>query len=275
MNKQPKYCMYATLLDKYESYINSSRIYNQYWGFSENPPHTEEEFEELQRLSLLDTINRVPFDSEDADRGTVFNEIVDCLIDNKASDKMVIERVYEQIPLDTSVTHAMPPKVIGIKATYREREYEFPIAMCREFANYFKGATTQVLTEGTLSTCYGDVLLYGYIDELMPLSVHDIKMTKRYSVGKFRNNWQHLVYPFCLNQQGNHINDFEYNVAHINILKSGFFYTSHTEHYAYVAERDIPRLKAHVEGLIEFLEEHKDVITDKKIFNRHLEKAVA
>ena len=44
---------------------------------------TEEEFEEIQRLSLIDTINRVPFDSEDADRGTAFNEIVDCFIDKK------------------------------------------------------------------------------------------------------------------------------------------------------------------------------------------------
>lgn len=260
--------MYATLLDKYESYINSSRTYNQYWGFSENPPHTEDEFQELQRLSLIDTINRVPFDSEDADRGTAFNEVVDCLIENRKSDKMEIERIYAQ-ESDAEFDINFKPQAIGISVIYKEREFKFPLGMCKEYANYFKGATTQVLTEGTLSTHYGDVLLYGYIDELLPFSVHDIKLTKRYSVGKFKHNWQHIVYPFCLNQQGNQVSDFEYNIAHINILKSGFFYDNYTEHYAYVAERDIPRLKAHVEGLIEFIEEHKNVITDKKIFNRH------
>lgn len=265
--KQPlKYCFYATLLDKYEGYINSSRIYNEYWGFSENPPHTEEEFQEKQRLSLIDTINRVPFESEDADRGTAFNEVVDC----------IINRSYQEVQTGVFLHNA--GKVVTVILNDKQeaiscingRTFTFPLAMCKEFATYFKGATTQVLTEGVLSTCYGDVLLYGYIDELMPLAVHDIKMTKRYSVGKFKHNWQHLVYPFCLNQQGNAINDFEYNVAHINILKSGFFYDTYTEHYAYVEERDLPRLKDHVEGLIKFIEDHKELITDKKIFNQHL-----
>lgn len=266
MNRQPNYCFYATLLDKYESYINSSRIYNEYWGFSENPPHTEEEFQEIQRLSLLDTINRVSFKSEDADRGTAFNEVVDCIINRNFVE---IQKGVFLHNGDKTVSVILDEKQEVISCL-NEFTFQFPIAMCKEFANYFKGAMTQVMTEGTLSTRYGDVLLYGYIDELMPFSIHDIKMTKRYSVGKFRHNWQHIVYPFCLHQQGNLISDCEYNVAQINILKSGFFYEIFKEHYSYLEERDLPRLQAQVEGLIEFIEAHKDVITDKKIFNQHV-----
>ncbi|GAB6121123.1 HNH endonuclease [Dysgonomonas termitidis] len=261
MNRQPKYCMYATLLDRYEGYINSSRIYNEYWGFSENPPHTEEEFREIQRMALIDTINRVPFDSEDADRGTAFNEVVDCIINRSFQE--IQEGVFMQ-NTGKVITIILNDKQEAISCI-NGHTFTFPLTLCKEFAGYFKGATTQLRTEGILNTRYGDVLLYGYIDELMPVSVHDIKMTKRYSVGKFRHNWQHLVYPYCLNQQGNNINDFEYNVAHINILKSGFFYDTYTEHYAYVEERDVPRLQAHVEGLIEFIEKHRELITDKKI----------
>ena len=37
-----------------------------------------------------------------------------------------------------------------------------------------------------LSTAYGNVLVYGVIDELMPASIHDIKTTGSYTVGKYR-----------------------------------------------------------------------------------------
>lgn len=254
MSRQPKYLFYATLLDGYQDYLSSDEIYLEYWGFAENPEFSEHEFHEKKRLELIDRINRVPFESEAADKGTVFNEIVDCIIEGRTSEIMNITSNAEQ----------------GIiEAIYKERTFIFPISLCREFSNYYKGAITQVHTEALLQTKYGDVLLYGYIDELMPSSVHDIKTTKKYSAGKFKKHWQHIVYPYCLNKDGNHITDFEYNIALINEKKSGIDYETFTEHYAYVEERDLPRLKAHVEGLIEFVEHHRDLITDKKIFNAH------
>jgi hypothetical protein len=45
-------------------------------------------------------------------------------------------------------------------------------------------------------------------------------------------------------------------------------YETFTEFYAYNADIDIPRLVAHVEGLIEFIEANRSLITDKKIFNQ-------
>ena len=252
MKKPLKYLFYATLLDKFQGYLNSSEIYNKYWGFAEEPEFTEEEFGEKQLKSLIDTINRVPFDSEAADQGTVFNEIVDCLILNQKSEKM-------EIWSDKDANM--------IAATYNERTFAFPIPLCREFADYYKGAVPQVLTEAILPTKYGDVKLYGYIDELMPTVVHDLKTTKSYTAGDFKRHWQHLVYPYCLNANGNNVTDFEYNIAEINRTKYGVNYKTLTEYFAYNAETDIPRLTAHVEGFIEFIEANRNLITDKKIFN--------
>ena len=79
-NQQLNYCIYATLLDAFWGYLNSDVIWDKYWGWSENPPHTSEEFHEQQFHELIDRINRKPFDSEAADRGTAFNEIIDCMI---------------------------------------------------------------------------------------------------------------------------------------------------------------------------------------------------
>ena len=77
------YKFYATLLDGYQDYLRSSEIYQEYWGFSENPSKTEDEFEVEQLQGLINRINRVPFDSEAADKGTAFNEVVDCLVLNQ------------------------------------------------------------------------------------------------------------------------------------------------------------------------------------------------
>jgi hypothetical protein len=257
MKKHPEYLVYATLLDAYQAYIGSDSIYTEYWGYSENPPFSEDEFHEKQRQALIDRINRVPMswqDSAKADRGTTFNEIVDCMILNCQSAKM---------PITSDKDKGI------ITAEYNGRTFCFPTSLCREFASYYKGAVPQVRTEALLPTLYGDVSLYGYIDELMPASVHDIKTTGKYAAGKFKNHWQHIVYPYCLCENGNSVYDFEYNVAVFNQTKEVMSYETFTEYYNYVPEVDIPRLTKHVEGLISFICQHRELITDKKIFNSH------
>jgi hypothetical protein len=247
-----KYQFYATLLDAFQGWLSSSEIYNDYWGFSEDPSKTEDEFEKEQFESLINRINRVPMkweDSEAADKGTAFNEAVDCLIANRKSEKMILKSNAE---------------TNTITADYNNRTFIFPVSLIREFAEYFKGGISNVYTEGILATKYGNVLLYGYIDELSPLVIHDIKTTGKYKVGKFRNNWQHVVYPFCMNQQGNPVNDFEYNVA---VLGSGSNYSTFTEYYRYDPEKDINRLQLIVESLIDCIELNRNLITDTKIFN--------
>lgn len=253
--KQHKYRFYATLLDTFWGYLNSDVIWDKYWGWSENPPHTPEEFHELQFQGLIDRINRVPIDSEAADKGTAFNEIIDCMIENRKSSKMDITRLYLNDMNE-------PRKVTAIKAIYNNREFTFPIQLCREFVNYFKGALTQQWVEAILPTSFGDVLLCGLIDELMPNTVHDIKTTGSYSVGKFKNNFQHLVYPYALLQGGSDVRKFEYNVAEIG----KYNYSTYTETYVFNPDRDIPVLTNHCEDFIRFLEENRNLVTDTKIF---------
>lgn len=249
--KQLKFKFYATLLDSFTSYLRSDAIWDRYWGFSENPPHTLEEFKEKQFQSLIDTINRVPFDSEAADKGTAFNEVIDCMIENRKSETVLVERLLSDM-MDGRQA------LVGLRATYNNHQFDFPISICREFANYYKGALSQQRVEAILHTCFGDVLVYGVIDELMPMSVHDIKTTGSYYVGKFKDHWQHIVYPYCLMQNGSDVRLFEYNITD--------FKNTYTETYTFVPERDIPILVNHCEEFIRFLNDNRDLITDKKIF---------
>lgn len=274
-NQQPNekiaYNFYVTLLDGFTDFEESDNIYEKYWGNSENPPHTLEEFREKQFQSLIDRINRVPFDSEAADYGTAFNEVVDCMVDNRSSDKIDVRKVYETIvtgqvdncdPDERFADVQYTGKVIGLEVSYNGRTFFYDINMCREFANYYKGAVTQMFVSAILPTMYGNVRLYGYLDELMPQCVHDIKTTTSYSVGKFKNHWQHHAYPYCLEQMGIYIPTFEYNVA--QVAKNGRWETF-TETYNYRPEVSRKMLVEQCESLIRFLEDNKSLITDRKI----------
>lgn len=269
---QPNYRIYATLLDSFFNYLNSNIIYERYYGWSENPPCTEEEFQQKQFQELIDRINRKPFDSEAADKGTAFNEVIDCMIENRKSETVQVEKVYKAIREGACDETGKPlyydevqtNEVIALKATYNNRAFIFPISLCREFANYYKGALTQQRVETILPTAYGNVLVYGVIDELMPTSVHDIKTTGSYTVGKFKDHHQHLVYPYALMQNGSDVRTFEYNIVEFN--KGGYVVDTYTETYVFNPERDIPILTNHCEEFIRFLEENRKLITDTKIF---------
>lgn len=242
-NQQPEYRFYATLLDAFTDYLSSDTLWEKYWGWSDNPPHTPEEFKEKQFRELIDRINRVPFDSEAADRGTAFNEVVDALIEKRKPAGMDVKRTADNA---------------SYLVNYNDRKFTFPIALCREFSKYYEGALSQQRVSAILPTAFGPVEVYGVIDELMPLSVHDIKTTSSYYVGKYKGHWQHIVYPYCLTQGGSDVRLFEYNVTD--------FRQTYTESYTFVPERDIPRLTEHCENFIRFLQDNRELITDKKIF---------
>lgn len=276
MQAQPKYRFYATLLDCYSDYINSDAIWNKYWGFCENPPHTPEEFKQKQFQQVIDRINRVPFDSEAADKGTAFNEVVDCMVEHRNSDKVKINRIYKPAPTienwkyvgngEVNMRHRSigSARLTAIEAQYNNRVFVFDIDLCRKFAYLFKGALTQQLVSAILPTSLGIVDVYGYIDELMPLSVHDIKTTGSYFVGKFKTHWQHIAYPYCLYKSGSDVRLFEYNIAEIDKYDRWKYFK---ETYLFNPDRDVPILTAHCEDFIRFIEDNRHLITDKKIFN--------
>ena len=246
------YKLYPTLLDSFQNYIDSDVIWEKYWGFSENPPHTPEQFREQQFQSLIDRINRVPFESEAATRGTAFNEVIDCMVLHRNSDRVKVMKVRDE-----------SGKVAGLNATLNERTFYFPLALVREVADYYQGGLPQQYIQAVLPTIFGDVLLYGYIDYVLPFCTHDLKTTGQYAVGNYKNHWQHIVYPYALMKNGSNVPDFEYNIVEIGKT----FYRTYTESYSFVAERDIPKLTQHCEDFIRFLQTNRSLIKDTKIFN--------
>lgn len=244
--------LYATLLDAYVDYLETPQIYDRYWGFSAEPPHSLEEFWVKQQASLINRINRVPFTSEAASKGTAFNAVIDEMVEGYNDSEATPGNIYDE-----------SGKCIAIRSELDGHTFQFPYAICREFADYYKGAIPQVRVSAILPTCYGDVEVYGVIDELMPLSIHDIKYTGNYCASKFKHHSQHLVYPYCLLQNGSDVRLFEYNVAEES--KSGIWST-YTETYVFDPVRDIPILRERCEGLIEFILQNHRHITDNKIW---------
>ena len=251
MQHKVQYKLWSTLLDAYQNYIDAADIYEEYWGYSDNPKYSLQEFEGKQYQALLDNINKVPFDNNAAAKGTAFNEVIDCMVLHQNTNKMKITKEYGN-----------DGNLWGVKVVFGEREFLFPLALCKQYADYYKGAVPQQYVEATLPTAYGDILLYGYTDYILPLKICDLKTTTRYSVGKFKKHYQHLVYPYCLQQNGANINHFEYNV----VVWGKYNNESYTESYLFRPERDIPRLTTTCEDIARFLQDNRDKITNKKIF---------
>jgi hypothetical protein len=260
MSLQPdiRYRIYPSLLEKFQRYRNAEREWESYWNVDEegNYKKSPDEISDELKQSLLDTINRVPFDSEAADKGTVFNEIVDSFIHKKRSDRV------------TMCGNALTD---GIEAKYNNRTFLFSFNLCQDAARYFGGALSQVEVRATIGTMYGLVELYGYVDEIVRDVVYDIKTTSRYEFGKYADGWQRHVYPYCLIESGmmDQVKSFEYTAF---ALKGG---TSRTplitasvcpEVYTYNHAQSTELLRKQCERFIEFLEANRELITDKKVF---------
>lgn len=246
---QHKYNIYPSLLDAFCDMQNAEEIWLKYWGNSENPSISLEDYLVKSENDFFDKVNRVPHPPiEAADKGTAFNEVVDSILHRTPSKTVQMERIYTD------------NKITGVRAMLNGFTFEFPFSLVMDFVEYYHGGFSQVFTAAILPTARGDVRLYGYIDELMPFCVHDIKTTRSYEPYKFKNHWQHIVYPYCLNQIGCAVKRFEYNITD--------FKEVYTESYIYDDERDTKRLQEVVESLIDYLEANRDRITDKKIFNQ-------
>lgn len=252
MSKRPNYKIYATLLDAWVNYERAEVLWEKFYGFSEEPSISLEDYIAKSERELIDKINRVPFESEAADRGTAFNEIVDALIEQRKPNGMEVKRT----------------ETLMYEVKFKDWTFNFPIQLCVDMANGYRGAITQARIAGVMETKWGDVELYGVIDELMPMAVHDIKTTGSYSVGKFKHNTQHLLYPWALRQRGIDVPTFHYDVVEMGKPRKDGTYSieRYQETYVYDHTRDEKVLRDRVEDFIDFVEEHRDEITDKKIF---------
>lgn len=294
----PKYRFYATLLDKFQTYLDTQAEdyfyqdeegkWHKNYSETEDTLHfSQEEVDALLKQELLDAINRVPHEpSEAASKGTALNEIVDCIIHNRKSDNKNIlikslkgidvkrefgctDEVGKPVYYDYWFEHI---KVPCIYAEIDGFSFYFDKDFCKSIAEYFKGSLSQVFTSATLNTEFGEVELYGYIDELRENKVFDLKTTSRYEFGKYAKYWQRHAYPYTLIESGmcTEINSFEFTAY---ALKGGTSRTplitgvQYPEIYQYNHEQSKVLLKEICERFCEFLEGNRSLITNKKIFN--------
>lgn len=142
-------------------------------------------------------------------------------------------------------------------------DLEVAPALIGRFATGFEKALRQVFVEVTLPTRYGDVRLYGFVDDILADAAYDTKTTKDYDLGKYRNNFQHPTYLEALRANGSGIRRFIYRITD--------FEDYFEEEYVYRPE-DTQRLVGECEHLIEFLEANRPAIVDRKIFGESRDK---
>ena len=294
MKARPNYKFYPSLLDAYQDYLDTTPetfFYQDSFGqwhlnYSDGEYYySDEEVEELSKQQLLDRINRVQVVSTAADKGTCFNEILDCIILNKKSgrDDVFIETVkgfdikQEEGAVDdvgTPIYYDYGFKhfdIPCIHANMNETDFYFDVNFCKQAASHFDGSLCQVFTKAPIETKYGMVELYGYADYLRELTVFDAKTSRQYQFGKYEKKWQKHVYPYCFVTSGQctEIREFEYTCFKLNggslnqpVISGQMF----PEVYTFDYERSKEMLRKICERFIEFLIENKEEITDSKIF---------
>ncbi len=275
MNK-PSYKIYPSLLDKFQKFLDSEIEVEDFFNIDEegNYKKSLQEITAQNEKSLIDAVNRVPFQSEAADKGTAFNEIIDAIIRLNQSAE-----TGEAIDLAKLESHNKNV-VIGyaggcISGTINGATFEYETDFCLDYAAKFGDAMSQIYTEAVIDTSYGDVLLYGYIDEWDKDKIIDIKTTSNYSFPKYENAWQKSLYPYCITENGGNVKSFIYSVVvWKGQTKARPFITGtvYPEEYTYIHEEEKNKLRSFIEDFIRWLDSHKDVITDKKIFALDEEK---
>lgn len=261
-----KYRIYPSLLDKFQNFLDSDIDAESFWNIDSvtgEPKLSADEIAAQREQELIDAINRKPHGPiEAADKGTCFNEIVDCIIAGRRTER-------EDMEIE-SVTNVDGSR--HILARLNGFEFRFDRQLCVDAARYFAGSVPQVLCRAEIGTRYGKVELYGYADEVCRDKVYDIKTTSSYQFGKFERAWQKHVYPYCLVESGElqDVQEFEYTVFQLskpsarNPVISGKMYK---EAYTYDHATSSALLREILGRFIEWLEYNRVDITDRKIFN--------
>lgn len=260
-----KYKIYPSLLDKFQSILDVEEDYESF--FNQGEEGYKKSLEEIlaqREQELLDSINRVPHEPiEKADRGTAFNEVIDCLVERRKCHRE--DMVIKSYKVDET---NLPPH---IEVTFNGWTFRFDLYFCMGVARYFEGSIPQHRCEAEIDTNYGRVLLYGYADEIHKDVVYDIKTTSSYAFGNYERKWQRYLYPYCLIQSGemSEVSEFEYTPIVLtggntrNPLING---TLFRERYDYNHEEAKVNLKNICERLIEWMETNRDKITDEQVF---------
>ena len=276
MNQQPKYRIYPSLLDKFQDLLDYETVAEERWNLVSNAAKKRGEFADREvgdykltpdemyakiECELINTINRCPKEpSEAADKGTAFNEIVDCLIENRRSSNPEV---------DIQTVERTPGHKV-IRARINSFVFDFDIDFCRRVAADFAGSLTQFCVDALMPTSFGPVNLYGFIDEWVGSEITDIKTTSSYEWGKFERKWQRHLYPWAVVESGQatEITQFTYYALEWSNRKGEPLIARgpYRETYSYDHAQSGQLLCDHIEQFITWLEFRKAYITDRRIF---------
>lgn len=240
-----RYSIYPSLLDSY-CYMQSL---------------DDETAREAKKRELIDKLNRVPQPpTEAASRGTALNEIIDSLIMNRP--------VKEGMTAYRSLANGNYPVWVSVLDGF---SFTYDGVLVDQLHEEFYDCLPQVFTKAEIEVPQGVVTLYGYADYVRDNTVIDLKTTSSYDVGKFRDHWQHLVYPYCLVKSGQ-LEDFDtftYLIAEVSKGRDGIIHASlyHEDYNPSMVEIE-ERIKQFLTfEFIPFLEDNRHLITHDKIFS--------
>ena len=277
----PKYRIYPSVLDKFQKFLDSDLVAEEFWNKDSEGDYklSPEEMSVQLEQELLDCINRVPHEpSEAADKGTAFNEVIDCIIEHHPckredmeikSGAMMEDGGFSKQEPNSGEVHLHFTAYPCIDVKFNGFDFCFDAHLCNIFAHYFMGCIPQYTCSAILPTIYGDVELYGHVDYINTNKIHDMKTTKNYTFGNYEKYWQRHLYPYCLIESGEmeEVTEFEFTVVKWRELKnkpiSGDIFK---EVYTYSHEASTKALRGICEAFIEWLEANRHRITDKKIF---------
>lgn len=259
--------IYPSLLIKYQDLLDYRLVAEEPWNKDSegNYKLTPEEMYVKIEAELIDSINRCPkTPSEAADKGTAFNEIVDCIHEGRKSAVEGLDIVSER---------GADNKPVAIRAAINGFDFIFDPGICRETAAFFKGSLTQFFCDAVMHTKFGDVRLYGYIDEWLGDKIYDIKTTSRYSLGKYEHGWQRHVYPWCVIEMGltDRVTSFVYYVVEWAYQAQGAPISAKNvfvEEYDYNHRESGLKIRGMVESFIDWLtcRDNDGFITSRKVF---------
>lgn len=177
--KKRVYRISPSLLNSFSKWLNAQEDYELYWGKSDAPLVSPEEYERRCYNELIAYINKEPQQpNEAADRGTCLNEIVDCLIGAMPNPLVWWERRE------------------GVYVAKRnEFEFEFDAQLVDDVALAMRNGIPQYHLQRLYRDAEYDVILHGYADYIFPTQIWDLKTTNKYEGEKYRGNWQRLLYP--------------------------------------------------------------------------------
>lgn len=280
--KQPSYFFSPTLLDQFCNLCNSDAIWEKYYGKSETPQYTTEEFHEMKYQELIDRINNVKTPTTESQaKGTCFNEIIDCIIKKKAepSNGVFIKTIRSMEDfLEIAFAKAKPEteeeqkkiaqqsqellSKIGkafIYASLEDFEFFFDIDFCKSVAEYFHDCICQFYTSANLELSNGIIVeLHGFLDYFRKKSILDLKTCKNYTFGDYAHYNQRFAYPYCMITSGMmaEVQDVEFTAYRLtggnsrNLLISG---VQNREVYTFDMKQCVEILRQNCESFIDFI----------------------